>query len=696
MDKFIKQISLSFAVIFLIFTNNNAQCDYISLINPVIQFNGLYDIDFRGHIGVAVGYGGSIIRSIDNGKNWTPIKNKYKETFTCVSFIDSSNVIAGTSSGSYFLSNNRGISWSRSIIHNVKEINDIFFLNNQKGFLVADSGLYNTNDGGNSWKLKGWIKTGFTRQYFKGLYFFNDTVGIAYLVGSPTIIKTLDGGITWQQAKGIPLSLMDIQFVNKNLAFAYTNYGELYKSIDQGETWIKVPTPRIKVGAIYFKNENEGFLITQSNGEIYKTSDGGKIWKLINKGSDFPYNHLFISKVVAMGNYWIATSNYHKEIMIYDGGKNQWYSNINKFCQGELRALKILNENEWVFIGNDGVFKTPDRGQTFELLYEESNLRDLQLLNEKEWFVVGNNNIFRKTNDGGQTWINNDFPGSTFPSHSLSQVEKVFFKNKFQGFVLKREQLLKTTDGGTSWVSLSPLVEDYFSHFHYFNDSTFYIKGNNLYKTTNGGKSWAQFPNRKIIHFFDKDNGIGVSMEHNGLYRTTDGAESWTQINLEKLYWWGFDRIFFIDAKKGFIISFFGKVLTTDDGGETWNEISEEYGLRFTSICRVDNTSFAFVGDKSIIGIISNCEGPTNGIEVGITENDFIIYPNPSQGRFKVTLEKEGTYRVNVFNNFGMNIISNKIFGKNILIDLGEIKKGIYFIEIIQQEKRIIKKVFVE
>lgn len=118
---------------------------------------------------------------------------------------------------------------------------------------------------------------------------------------------------------------------------------------------------------------------------------------------------------------------------------------------------------------------------------------------------------------------------------------------------------------------------------------------NDIWKTSNGGLNWQKqfsFPQQniggKLVHFFDANTGIAVSLNAEGfepnrkyvIYRTTDGGTNWTSItnspntpgSAAHYYYTLGDAIYFWESRVGGY-----KIFKTIDKGLSWTEISHTF-----------------------------------------------------------------------------------------------------------------------
>jgi len=76
------------------------------------------------------------------------------------------------------------------------------------------------------------------------------------------------------------------------------------------------------------------------------------------------------------------------------------------------------------------------------------------------------------------------------------------------------------------------------------------------------------------------------------------------------------------------------------------------------------------------------------------TENNFNIYPNPSNGKFYIDFEALGDYAVEIFSTIGQKITELKINNKK-NIEISNLQQGIYLVKITKDSKSIVKKIVI-
>ena len=135
------------------------------------------------------------------------------------------------------------------------------------------------------------------------------------------------------------------------------------------------------------------------------------------------------------------------------------------------------------------------------------------------------------------------------------------------------------------------------------------------------------------------------------IWKTTNGGIDWIKIlDKEISPAFGLDRIEFEDEKHGITIGSWGKLLETKDGGETWEQIPLEKGMR-TSISEI-----AWAGEYFLIHMwgrgIFRLETTTNIKEIRATEN-IIVRQADNTLQIAINDETHSEYKLNILDATG-------------------------------------------
>jgi photosystem II stability/assembly factor-like uncharacterized protein len=284
------------------------------------------------------------------------------------------------------------------------EMNLIYFIDSTNGWVIGDSGkIFATKDGGTTWLPQ---NSG-TENRLESICFIDDSTG--FVSGfNRTLIYTYNKGNTWISAQVISDSGSIYRSIssdaNNNLYFI-TNYGEIYSSIDSGKNWFN----KFNFSQ-YFSNVWGFSYINYDNspicfaklyrfGVLYKSTDGGDVWKKLNMPPHFTGDFYLLNDDIGwITESWLPSSSIHDSASIYittDGGET-WT------MQSTLEGIEI----------NNIVFTDTLEGWASSYT---------------PWHYYIN-----YTSNGGQSW-NCQFE---FDTDSLGVIKDIFFFNNRNGWTL--------------------------------------------------------------------------------------------------------------------------------------------------------------------------------------------------------------------------------------------------------------------
>ncbi len=224
--------------------------------------------------GLACGASGLILKTSDGGKTWnrktTGVNDSLKAVFQV------STLTAFATGNNYLASNDGGNSWETISFPTNSCMNAICFADQNNGYACGAFGsIVITTDGGKTWRQK----ISGTSNELNGICFIDKFVG--FCVGQNTILKTSDGGESWNKELEANGPLYAISFKDKytGLAFGGTgSYALLYGTSDAGNTW-NLMTPPPGKGLFSGKYVSGTSVYTGGwNGAIFISTDDGISW----------------------------------------------------------------------------------------------------------------------------------------------------------------------------------------------------------------------------------------------------------------------------------------------------------------------------------------------------------------------------------------------------------------------------------
>ncbi len=197
--------------------------------------------------------------------------------------------------------------------------------------------------------------------------------------------------------------------------------------------------------------------------------------------------------------------------------------------------------------------------------------------------------------------------------------------------------ILKTTNGGISWIPLITKTSQWLFSVHFPDSRTGYAvgAGGAILRTSNGGISWDSLNSHtmqslRCVHFFDSKNGFAVG-DSGTVLKTADGGNSWN------LYPIGvsnnFSSVYFSNAKAGFAVGASGFGISTVDGGGFWNYLPRESEESLNSVFFINDDIGFIVGANGAILKTIDGGGNWKKPSKGTTESlNSVHFPDPKIG----------------------------------------------------------------
>jgi photosystem II stability/assembly factor-like uncharacterized protein len=274
----------------------------------------------------------------------------------------------------------------------------VFFTSETKGWIAGDDGyLAYTSDGGKNWSKYPLNAT----ENINEIYFRNDDNG--YLVAGRKMFITSDAGRTWQETRifnpsdfrGLTPEFLSIRFVDKKRGFvigSLLNKNDdvvdslLMRTENGGETWQRIIVPSKLELFDMGSSGSSRVWIVGDNGLILATTDAGVTWRVQRSGVVHPlYNVDFRDddEGYAVGG--------KGTILRTENGGATWEKVTTSFPKAFMRVDFADDKNGWI-VGHDGtILRSSDKGRTW--VKQESktaeNLYGLYIVKKYGWAVGG-------------------------------------------------------------------------------------------------------------------------------------------------------------------------------------------------------------------------------------------------------------------------------------------------------------------
>ncbi|MBC7720475.1 MAG: T9SS type A sorting domain-containing protein [Pedobacter sp.] len=559
-----------------------------------------------GQNGFIINDNGDLSKTNNQGASWQKVQNF--SGGTAMAMFDSLGIISGNN-GILYLSSDNGINWQQiytGIKDNFLTINiisrDTFYLSN-KNPTATNTNIYKTTDKGKTFQTLNFSGV------INSLFFVNNYIG--YLVNNTSIQKTVDGGLSWQiKYNSGSGSSTAIQFLNKVTGFI-SRGGNLLRTMDGGNTWVSSTISSESMNSVCFINSRLGYLAGEY-GAMYRTIDGGQTFSIAGF-SAFTDGKAINSLAFISSTSGFAVGLQGRILKTIDSAKN-WipYSPTHTPVTATSFAnAPVAYATTW---GN--IYKSTDKNYTWgelSLTTDPSNSRfeQIHFSSTDTGFVSTANPVtIKKTNDGGATWRN-----IAATPYSFNNVNGSYFITPKIGYLslytTSNAQIIKTLDGGDSWTSVwyANNTNKYYSKIFYNDESIGYgISYYQLSKTKDSSKTWnVVFTQPDIseltsVWFVNKQKGF-VSDSQGNIYTTNDSAKTWRtlryilggkdyRINTMKFF---NDKIGYATSDNQFGPLPFGNIYKTIDGGDSW-QLSKNVGgnsIEFTADSTVIVSGFA-------------------------------------------------------------------------------------------------------
>jgi photosystem II stability/assembly factor-like uncharacterized protein len=263
-----------------------------------------------------------------------------------------------------FITRDGGDSWTSLATPFISSITDIFFLDELAGYVATEyEGIHRTTDGGKTWKSVisniGFLgNQRIVENPFNKVYFLNKLEGFAFKQYNNIVVKTIDGGASWTV-----VSSFDLKYVNggglKSMTFPFDNftgYGvggfHLLKTVNGGLTWdtlhYKLPAFQdivYNIQDLSFVDENIAFMIY--GGIPYISKDGAVNWERID------FRPLSGDRIQPINENEFYILSHGNPLLAYANVSNREYVPITT-SHGETQI------NDWFFTDDKGFAVGPN------------------------------------------------------------------------------------------------------------------------------------------------------------------------------------------------------------------------------------------------------------------------------------------------------------------------------------------------
>ena len=470
--------------------------------------------------------GGGVYISKDGGANWNQtnagLKN-FKISALAVSGKDLFAAVLNTRGGSsVYISSNGGESWAPAG-NGLQTDPNIFFeidcfavysdsAGGTRIFAGAyDGGIYVSTDNGENWVPD---TLGLINKFVLSLTIKDTNIYAGTIQG---VYRSTINTASWEPAGIADMDWFpSIKSVVVLDSILYASGGSIYRSTNNGDSWIKVNEnntgPLVSFGTELFAGTYDG--------TILRSSDKGLSWT----GSNLPMSRGWVESIEAIGTNLFAGTLGGGVFISTDHGVN-WTAINNGLKNPKVNCIAVIDSN--IFVGTPivGVFLSTDNGDSWSQV--NNGLNSLDVVNVVGLAASGSNlfagvllgGVFKST-DYGKNWIQ---VGKDISHLGNDYAIAAIDTNIFVGVI--PWGVYRSTDDGSNWAIVDSGLANTFVAALAASDSNLFAGTlHGVFRTTNEGVYWT---------YAGLNNYSVAALTVNGadLYAKTDDAELFVSTN---------------------------------------------------------------------------------------------------------------------------------------------------------------------
>lgn len=245
-------------------------------------------------------------------------------------------------------------------------------------------------------------------------------------------------------------------------------------------------------------------------------------------------------------------------------------------------------------------------------------------VNDEVGYLSGDQ-VILKTIDGGLSWIEQAAP-------SKVKMYGIDFFNENIGLIVGENGLVYRTDNaGNTWSLIALSTTQTLRKVRFLNQVNAYIVGDNgeFYRSTDSGQSWTKqnigsTANLTGLTFPNLDTGY-IATSDGAILRTVNQGNNWTMLNTKNIR--PLNDVYFTNGHTGYAVGKGGIILKTVDAGSNWEIVNSgtERDLIGVAFNRSNINFGVIVGANATFLRTTNAGLTFDGINVNNTENYLAV-----------------------------------------------------------------------
>ncbi len=670
-----KLIFIKFFFLFLLLFSfgSNAQSTYFEhLQGPNGGRVRCIAINNNGDIYAGLDFGQGLYRSTDNASTWSYVGDVGDNSIVDIKIKPNGEIFVATTYKLYHSTDN-GNSWQ--YLSTAQQYNNSLAINynNNKIYLSSVSLEYSLNNGSTL------IHTSMPASNeiainSNGVVFTSSNSGAG-------VYKTSNDGSTYSicPVNSYVVSLV-IDSSDIIYAGAYWPFGGIYKSTDNGSTWVQIDSG--------FINNKIVDLTLNSQGDLYALTESNNFYVRYHNSTNWtPISHS------VPGARTIFYDKIHDQILVGSYGDGVYAANDSALTWTKksygmtglfINDMFFTSNNTLYVIADNGSYKSSDLGNTWtELNLPFMSYTSATEDNNGNIFILSEKNGVFKSTDNGNTWAQNDtgFLHTQCFDILADANNSIYLTDVNYG-------VYKSTDEGSHWLNIcsgfsdSSIYSLCLTHYNTLLAGAF-MSMPSVYRSTDGGSIWTPdiTPNigtgYAITDFLALNDSTILAINDNySYYISNDDGQFWSTVNTD-------DNLNDIIADKNGIL--YGArdeaILFSSDTGVNWLPYSSPI---FADKLAIDSSGIIFAG--GIRGVYRSTDSvfySTNFFKNGLF--NFLVFPNPALNQITLDIQQQTVPKnigVEITNIQGQLIKKLINYENKTTIDISSFPSGIYVFKV--------------